>query len=103
MLRGSENVTWSATTQTEGTATFDNVIGGNMQIIAYLDGREDSYQAVNLQVEAPTTIKITMGEYVLLGPFLIGTSLLATLIIILSAVILFLSMEVYMRKRFKPT
>jgi hypothetical protein len=58
---------------------------------------------VNLQVEAPTTIKITMGEYVLLGPFLIGTSLLATLIIILAAVILFLSVEVYMRKRSKPS
>jgi hypothetical protein len=103
MLRGPEEVTRSATTQANGAATFSNLIGGNMQIIAYPTGSKDSYEAVNLQVEAPTTIKITMGEYVLLGPFLIGTSLLATLIIILAAVILFLSVEVYMRKRSKPS
>jgi hypothetical protein len=103
MLRGPEQVTRSATTQTDGTATFGNLIGGNMQIIAYLTGREASYEAVNLQVEAPTAIKIKMGKYVLLGSFLIETSLLATLIIILAAVILFLSMEVYTRKRFKPS
>jgi hypothetical protein len=95
--------TRSATTQTDGTATFGNLIGGNMQIIAYLSGREDSYEAVNLQVEAPTAIQIKMSKYVLLGPFLIETSLFATLIIILAAVILFLSMEVYIRKRFKPS
>jgi hypothetical protein len=103
MLRGPEQVTRSATTQTDGTATFGNLIGGNMQIIAYLTGREASYEAVNLQVEAPTAIEIKMGKYVLLGSFLIETSLLATLIIILAAVILFLSMEVYTRKRFKPS
>ena len=103
MLRGPEQVTRSATTQTDGTATFGNLIGGNMQIIAYLTGREASYEAVNLQVEAPTAIKIKMGKYVLLGSFLIETSLLTTLIIILAAVILFLSMEVYTRKRSKPS
>jgi hypothetical protein len=103
MLRGPEQVTRSATTQTDGTATFGNLIGGNMQIIAYLTGREASYEALNLQVEAPTAIEIKMGKYVLLGSFLIETSLLATLIIILAAVILFLSMEVYTRKRFKPS
>jgi hypothetical protein len=103
MLRGPENATRSATTQGDGTATFDNVIGGTMQIIAYLSGREDSYEAVNLQVEAPTTTKIVMGRYVLLGPFVIETNLFATLIIILAALILFLSVEVYRRKGFKPS
>jgi hypothetical protein len=103
MLRGPEKVTRSATTQADGTATFSNLIGGSMHIIAYLSGSEDSYEAVNLQVEAPTTITIKMSKYVLLGPFLIETSLLATLIIILAAVILFLSMEVYIRKRSKPS
>ncbi|HLE75686.1 MAG TPA: carboxypeptidase-like regulatory domain-containing protein [Candidatus Bathyarchaeia archaeon] len=101
MLHGADQATRSATTQTDGTAKFGNLIGGNVQIIAYLAGREDSYEAVNLQVEAPTTRTIKMGKYVLLGPFLIETSVLATLIVILAAVILFLSMEVYTRKRFK--
>jgi hypothetical protein len=103
MLRGPGNVTLSAKTQTKGTATFDNVIGGNMQIIAYAGGSEDSYEAVNLQVEAPTTITIRMGMYVLIGPFLIETIVLATLIIILAAAILFLSVEVYRRIRSKPS
>jgi len=101
MLRGSEQTTRSATTQSDGTATFGNVIGGNMQIIAYLNGSENSYEAVNLQVEAPTAITIKMGKYVFLGAFLIETSLLVTLIIILVAAFLFLSMEIYKRKRFK--
>jgi hypothetical protein len=101
MLRGSEQATRSAVTQSDGTATFDNVIGGNMQIIAYLNGSENSYEAVNLQIEAPTAITIKMGKYVFLGAFLIETSLLATLIIILVAAFLFLSMEIYRRKRFK--
>jgi len=101
MLHGPDEVTRSATTQTDGTATFANLVGGNVQIIAYLAGREGSYEAVNLQVEAPTARTITMGKYVLLGSLLIETSVLATLIIILAAVILFLSMEVYTRKRFR--
>jgi hypothetical protein len=103
MLRGPEEVTRSATTKTNGTATFSNLIGGNMQIIAYPTGSVDSYEALNLQVEAPTAITINMSKYVLLGPFLIETSLLATLVIILVAVTLFLSIEVYMRKRSKPS
>jgi hypothetical protein len=101
ILHGPKD-TRSETTQTDGTATFSTLTGGNIQIIAYLTGREDSYEAVNLQVEAPTAIKIKMGKYILLGPFIIETSVLATLIIILAAVILFLSMEVYRRTRFKP-
>jgi hypothetical protein len=100
ILHGSTD-TRSDTTKADGTATFGNLIGGDIQIIAYLTGREDSYEAMNLQVEAPTAIKIKMGKYILLGSFLIETSLLATLIIILAVVILFLSMEVYRRTRFK--
>ena len=66
MLRGQENLTRSAKTRTDGTATFDNVIGGNVQIIAYLTGKEVSYEAVNLKLESPTAIQIKMGKYVIL-------------------------------------
>jgi hypothetical protein len=102
ILHGQKG-TLTGTTQKDGTATFSNLIGGNIQVITYLTGNDNSYEAVNLQVEAPTAIQIKMGKYVLLGSFLIETSLLATLIIIFAAVILFLSMEVYTRKRFKPS
>jgi hypothetical protein len=93
----------SATTQTDGTTTFSNVIGGNMQIIAYPTEMENSYEAVNLQIEEPTAVQIKMAKYILIGPFLIESSVLATFIIISAAIILFLSMEIYRRKRVKPT
>ncbi len=103
LLNGPGIGTQSATTQTDGTTTFSNVIGGNMQIIAYPTGMADSYEAVNLQIEEPTAIQIKMAKYVLIGPFLIESSMLATFIIISVAIILFLSIEIYRRKRVKPT
>jgi hypothetical protein len=101
-LNGPGIGTRSATTQTDGTATFSNVIGGNMQIIAYPTGMENSYEAMNLQIEEPTAIQIKMAKYILIGPFLIESSALATFIIIFAAIILFLSIEIYRRKRIKP-
>ena len=102
-LNGPGIGTRSATTQTDGTTTFSNVIGGNMQIIAYPTGMEHSYEAVNLQIEEPTAVQIKMAKYILIGPFLIESSVLATFIIIFAAIILFLSLEIYRRKRAKPT
>ena len=99
ILYGSGIGTRSATTQTDGTTTFSNVIGGDMQIIAYAEGMENSYEALNLQIEEPTTIRIKMAKYVLIGPFLIEASVLATFIIVLLAIISFVSIEVYRRKR----
>ena len=102
MLNGPGIGTLSATTQGDGTTTFSNVIGGTMQIIAYPAGMENSYEAVNLQIEEPTALKIKMAKYILIGPFLIEASALATFVTVLLAIILFVSMEVYRRKRAKP-
>jgi hypothetical protein len=101
-LHGPGSEARSATTPADGTTTFSNVIGGNMQIIAYPEGMENSYEALNLQVEAPTTIQIKMDKYILIGPFLIEASVLATFIVVLLAIVLFVSIEVYRRKRAKP-
>jgi len=102
VLKGLGIGTQSATTQTDGTTTFSNVIGGNMQILAYPTGMESSYEALNLKIEEPTVVKIKMAKYILIGPFLIESSALATFIIILLAIVLFVSIEVYRRKRAKP-
>jgi hypothetical protein len=102
MLHGPGIGTRSATTQTDGTTTFSNVIGGSMQVVAYPAGMENSYEAVNLQIEEPTTVKIQMSKFILIGPFLIETSVLVTFIIFLLVIILFVSMEVYRKKRAKP-
>jgi hypothetical protein len=101
MLNGPEIGTRSATTHSDGTTTFSNVIGGKMQVIAYPEGVEGSYEAVSLRVEEPTEIQIKLAKYILLGPFLIESSALATFIVILLAILLFVSIEVYRRKRAK--
>ncbi|MCW4010758.1 MAG: hypothetical protein NWF05_09095 [Candidatus Bathyarchaeota archaeon] len=94
--------TWSATTQGDGTATFSNVIGGNMDITAYLSGNPNSYIAKNLQVDSSTTVKLTMDKYVVFAGALVDTSLLATILIILLALALFICIEVILqRKGFK--
>jgi hypothetical protein len=91
----------SKTTQGDGTATFDNVIGGNIEITAYSSGNENSYVARNLEVGSPTVVQLQMANYVVIGGLLIGTSLLATIIIVLVAVLLFLGIELYKKKGFK--
>jgi hypothetical protein len=102
VLKGIGIGTRSATTQIDGTSTFSNVIGGDLQIITYPPGMESAYEAVNLHIEEPTVIRIKMAKFVLLGPFLIETSVLATFIIILAAIFLFVSIEIYRKKRAKP-
>ncbi|UCF44942.1 MAG: hypothetical protein JSW44_04035 [Candidatus Bathyarchaeota archaeon] len=101
-LNGPGIGTQTAITQIDGTTTFSDIIGGNIQIIAYPAGMENSYEAVNLQIKEPTAIQIKMAKYILLGPFLIESSVLATFIIIFAAILLFLSLEIYRRKRIKP-
>jgi hypothetical protein len=101
MLHGPGIETLSDKTQTGGTATFKNVIGGSMQVVVYPEGMENSYEAVNLQVVEPTTVQIRMAKYILIGPFLVESSVLATIIVIVLAIILFVSIEVYRRKRAK--
>lgn len=93
--------TRSTTTQGDGTATFDNVIGGNIEITAYPSGNEGAFAAENLYLDSPTTVQIKMASFVALGSLLLGTSLLATLIVVLIAVILFVGIEIYQRKGFK--
>jgi hypothetical protein len=99
ILHGSGMEARLAKTQTDGTTTFSNVIGGNMQIIAYPDGIESSYEAVTLLIEEPTTVQIQLAKYVRIGSFLIEASMLATFIIVLLAILMFVVVEVYRRKR----
>jgi hypothetical protein len=101
MLHGPGIGTRSDTTAADGTTTFSKVIGGNMQIIAYPEGMENSYEALNVQVEEPTTVQVQMSKYILIGPFLIESSVLATFVVIVLAVVMFVSIEVYRRKRAK--
>jgi hypothetical protein len=93
--------TLSATTKSDGTATFNNVIGGSMEITAYLSGNQNSYVATNLQVDSSATVNLTMTKYVVLAGMAVEASALATIIIIILAVLLFVGIEVFQRKGFR--
>ena len=91
----------SAVTQSNGKATFNNIIGGNMQIIAQPSGTQDASQAITVNVDQPTTVQIKIEKYVALGSILIPTSSLFTILIIVLAIIMFVIVEVYRRRRVK--
>jgi hypothetical protein len=92
--------TRSATTQGDGTANFSNVIGGNVEITAYLSGNQNSFVAANLQVDSPSTLTLSMSKYVSLGGAVIETSALTTIILIVIAILVLLVLEVFRRKGF---
>ncbi|TFH23292.1 hypothetical protein E4G67_03280, partial [Candidatus Bathyarchaeota archaeon] len=93
----------SEVTQSDGKATFNNIIGGNIQIIAQASGTKDAYQAMTLTVDQPTSVQIKIDRYIALGSMLIPASALITIIIILVALILFALVEIYRRRRVKHT
>jgi hypothetical protein len=89
---------WSSSSKADGVATFSNVIGGDMQIIIYPDGAENNYEAFNVYIPESKDIEIKLNKYILVGPFLVESSALATFVIIFVAIFLFISIEVYRRK-----
>jgi hypothetical protein len=91
----------SATTQSDGKATFGNVLGGNIEITANPAGNQNVYVAKNIQVNSPTTVTLSMEKYVALGGALVDTSLLATLLIIILVIVLLIVIEVFRRTGFK--
>ena len=102
-LSGPATERFSAITQGDGTATFNNVIGGDMQIVAFAQGEQSNYQAVSLIIDQPTSIQIKMDNYIGFGSLLMPVSLLITIIIIIVAVVLLVTVEIYSRKRLKHT
>jgi hypothetical protein len=102
-LNGPATERFSAITKGDGTAVFDNVVGGNMQVIAFASGAQSSYQAMAVTVNQPTSIQIKIERYAALGSLLIPVSSLIALIVILIAVVLLAIVEIYRRKRVKRT
>jgi hypothetical protein len=103
VYRGPDGTTRSETTQADGVAVFDDVIGGDVQIIAYPTGQESFYEAVNLQVSSSTAVQVKLGRHILLGTLLIDISLFITVVIILVVVVLLLVLEVWRRRKLKSS
>ncbi len=102
-LNGPSTERLSAMTNGAGTATFNNVVGGNMQIVAFPQGAQSSYQAVTQTIDNPMTVKIQIDRYFVLGSLLIPVSSLIAIIIIVIAIVLFATVEIYRRRKVKQS
>jgi hypothetical protein len=100
-LQGAGEPTMSATTQSDGTATFDNVVGGILEVTLYLSGSTQPVLTQSLNVQSSTTVQVQMGKYVVLAGLLVDTSYFATIIVIVLVVALVLALEVYRFRRSK--
>ncbi len=98
-FRGPDQVTRTNTTLQDGTATFNNVVGGESQMTARSGSAGSYYEATTLNVDSPTVVQIRLGKYILLGSTLLEASMLLVVAIILSIVSVFAAMELYRRKR----
>ena len=98
-VNGPSSERFSAMTPGNGKATFSNVIGGNLQIVAFAKGAESSYQAVSVTADQPTSVQIKMGGYVAFGSLLMPTTALLTLILIVVAIIVLVVFEMFMLRR----
>ena len=99
LYKGPDGATRSETTKSNGVAIFDNVVGGNAQIIAYPTGQENNYEAINLNVDSSAAVQIKMGRQVAIGPFLIEISAFITMILALVVMILFIVFELYRKRK----
>ncbi|MCW3983610.1 MAG: carboxypeptidase-like regulatory domain-containing protein [Candidatus Bathyarchaeota archaeon] len=101
------NVTLNGSTQTvgvtqnNGIANFDNIIGGNMQIIVQPQGIQDASQAITVNVEEPTTVQVKIDKYVSVGGVLLQASTLISLVVVVIGLALFAVVEVIRRRRTK--
>jgi hypothetical protein len=92
---------FSAITHSDGVASFSNIVGGDMQIVVFVSGATNDYQAITLTVNQPTSVQVKIDRYIAFGSLLIQASLLIVIVIILIGIVLFATVEIYRRKRAK--
>lgn len=89
----------SASTASDGKATFGSIIGGDMQIVAQIQGTSGASQAITVYVNEPTTVQMKLENYVSVGGMLMQASTLTTIIIVLAIAVIFAIIEVVRRKK----
>lgn len=93
------NANLSYMTDSTGLAVFDNLIGGDMEIVAYTSGMENNYQAISLTIDGTTTVLVRMGQFISLGPFLVGTNAFAVVMFTVVSLLMLLLLIVFQRKK----
>jgi len=91
----------SAFTASNGKATFSNIVGGDLQVVAELQDTLDAFQAVTVTVNEPGDIEVRLEKYVFLSGALMLASTALTLIVILISAVLFIIIEVIRHKKAK--
>ena len=89
-------------TQADGSAVFSELTGGSLQVVVYLSDQTQPFTEGTYSVVTSTTIEMRANKYVMLAGFLVETSQLATVVIIVATVLFVLAIEVYRRRRLKP-
>ncbi len=102
-LNGPSTEHFSVITKGDGTAVFNNVIGGDMQIVAFPSGAQNNYQAMTLTINQPTSVQIKIDRYVALGSLLIPVSSLFAILVIIIAIIILVIVEIVRLKIVKRT
>ncbi|MEM3695275.1 MAG: hypothetical protein QXJ11_04885 [Candidatus Bathyarchaeia archaeon] len=91
----------SKQTDSGGTVTFQNAIGGEIHIAVYMPGQLEPCITKIANVVAPTVLTIKIDRYVVLAGFIVDTGNLATAIIVAITALFIIALEVYRRKSFK--
>lgn len=86
-------------TQADGTATFTNIVGGDMQVYLYFVDQTQPCIVKTFSAKESTTIVIKIEKYVMLVGFLVETSQFTTALIIALTLIVLALIEVYRRRR----
>jgi hypothetical protein len=89
----------SASTASDGKATFGSIIGGDMQIVTQIQGTNGASQAIAVYVNEPTTVEMKLQNYVSVGGMLMQASTLTTIILVLIIAVIFVIIEVVRRKK----
>jgi hypothetical protein len=98
-LQGNGSKLVSERTQSNGVATFENLVGDSFSVSVYMSDKGLPTIVKSLTVDGSTTVSIAIDKYVLLAGFPIETSQLAIAIIIVLTLLLILSIEVYRKRR----
>jgi hypothetical protein len=98
-LIGPSTERLTALTAGDGLAKFTDVIGGDMQILAFAQDSPNDYQALTVNVDQPTSVQIKLDQYVALGSFLVRVSTLVAIIIVVIAAVVLVAFEIYRRKK----
>jgi len=101
-VQGSTQPQQTTTTTGNGNATFNNLIGGKLEVNVYSKDSTTPIVAQGINLQNSTSLRITISKYVLIAGTIIDASVFATIIIIIIALAILLIAEIYRRQRNKP-